>query len=634
MNNIYLCYLLLFLFGTKEIKAQNISGQVIDSKDSKPLSKASIRINNTGTLSDNKGHFNLSISAYHDLNKHKIHISYIGYQTQEISINDFKQHRIIRLEENSKDLKEVIVSSSARSLVEEAIRKIPENYTNHHYTIRGILSETNRKKRDEIMYELKALISGNIEPYQSNKKEVEVKIDALDRRSIYNLDSIQFVKWSGTAKVIEYFDYVQQRDLVLDLKKTKKYHYFLEDIVYKSGRPTYKINVSNGKKKQELMGILYIDQENLAFESLHFFKTHEDTLRSNILTNRKIRSTSAYTQYRKIDSNWYLSEIKVSKEEIYKSIPTYINVNFLATEYDSTSVLHVNYQEKFQRGELLSNLENKGSIEQWKIIKDKISANNVEYLSFTQPKQENTKSSKQEEVKLSNHSQNWPLKPPKLSVEIGLGTRMLKTSMNPMVNASLIDLPYGFVIPNDKYLETSPVPLWKFGLNVKLWKGIEAGIEYNNTIPYVGNESEFLQNVKLAYVHIFNKKHRPFSITPSVNYGNRILTKNMGQYASTQTQNERLGLDDEQLSIKLESQVKLLSLGLQVGLELNRKKYIQLGLTYHIPIQDPKETWIFKETKGFLFNSEKRITNQNPILQYPNNTYSLSLTYKFLRYAK
>lgn len=123
------------------------------------------------------------------------------------------------------------------------------------------------------------------------------------------------------------------------------------------------------------------------------------------------------------------------------------------------------------------------------------------------------------------------------------------------------------------------------------------------------------------------------SIRPSFHYGNLNVIKKLDELNSSKQQNEQLGLNDERLSIRLESQVKLLTLGLQFGIEVNKRKYLEIGLSYNAPTNASKEYWVFKETKKFLFNSEKKIDNNQTIYQQ-NNIFSISLTYKFLTYAK
>ena len=626
--------LFVYLGYETALKAQYIYGQVVDSKNANPLAKASIRINTKGTLSDNNGHFKISISEFNTINKQKIHISYIGYKTQEIPIHLNNKPIIVQLEENAKNLNEVIVSSSARSLVEEAIRKIPENYTDHPYTLRGILSETNRQKKDEILYELKAIIAGKMEPYSNQKKEVDVKIDAIERRNQVDLDTITFVKWGGTAKVIEYFDFVRQREKVFDLKQTKKYRYFIEDIIEKNGRPTYKINVSKLSKKKEMLGYIHLDQESLAFENIQFFKSNEDSLPSKSLSRKKTMSTAIHTQYRLINTKWYLSEIKVSLEEIYLSIPTYINVNFLAIEYDSTNILNLKYQEKYQNVELLSDYVNKGNADQRTKLQTKIPHPYHYYLQFDtlgylkKPIFESKESTSERNFK------RFFKKMPKINIEVGLSTNLQQSTMQPEIHSSLINLPYGFAISKDQFLRQHFPIISNFGIHIVLWKNLEVGFNSKLSLPFISRQSENFINSMIAYRFLLNKKHRPISISPNLHYGTLKILKKMDDITCTQQQSELLGLNDEKLAIALESRVNLCTLGLQFGIELNKKKYLELGISYNIPTSNSREFWVFKETKGFLFNSEKKIQNTQTIYQYPNNTFSLSLTYKFLPYAK
>ena len=641
-TNLYLIIILQLCCSIKPLKAQIFTGQVIDSKDAKPLYKASIRINSKGVLTDNQGNFKLSITEFNNLNKHKVTISFVGYKTREIPISSFNQHMIVRLEENPKDLQEVIVSSSARGLVEEAIRKIPENYTNHSYTLKGILTESNKRKQGEILYELKAILSGKIESYSSDKKEVDIKIEALERKSRFNLDTIKFVKWGGTAKVFQYFDIVQQRNTVINLKKTKKYKYFLEDIIKKNGRPMYKINVSKYKKKEELLGNIYIDQENLAFEGFELFNSNEDSVDLINPSNKKINSYSTSTRYKMINDKWYLSEIKISLEEIFKSYPTYLNVNFLAIEYDSSKVLNLNYQDKYQRVELLSNYENKGNEKQWDELKSKIPAINKDYLKFDSlvipipqlisPIPQLTTPIKQRES--NDKFYEYVQKKIKINLNIGLSSQIMNYQLNTNIHSNLIPLPYGFMIPSENFNKRSNLPLFNFSVNIGNMKGLQVGFENQISFPYINNQTSNYNNLLLAYRYVFNRKHRPLSLQPSIHYGNLSIQNKLDQLPSTTAQNELLGLNDERLNIYVESKVKLLSLGFQFGIEINRTKYIDLKLSYTVPTSQPSENWIFSETKGFLIHSEKKISNSMPLLQYPINTFSLSLTYKFLPYAK
>src|ERR1700712_3567327 len=79
-----LCLLLCCMISSLVVTAQTKhTGKVISSDDKQPVIGASVRIKgtNTGTVTDVNGDFNLTLSAGNVLV-----ISYIGYQTQEVTV--------------------------------------------------------------------------------------------------------------------------------------------------------------------------------------------------------------------------------------------------------------------------------------------------------------------------------------------------------------------------------------------------------------------------------------------------------------------------------------------------------------------------------------------------------------------
>ncbi|MDR3652204.1 MAG: TonB-dependent receptor [Paludibacter sp.] len=97
--------LLLFLAVSLGAFAQNeLSGKVID-KNGDPIIGASIKVKgtNSGTITDVSGFFKLNVNG-----KESLLISYIGYQTQEVSIKG-KSSVMVQLAEDDKSLDEVVV---------------------------------------------------------------------------------------------------------------------------------------------------------------------------------------------------------------------------------------------------------------------------------------------------------------------------------------------------------------------------------------------------------------------------------------------------------------------------------------------------------------------------------------------
>ncbi len=106
--------LILFLFISQLLVAQNISGVILESKSKQPLENVTIFIkkNNSGTVSDSSGKFNLSLNG--TISKtDSIQFSRIGYQTKKITIAKFiLEKNTILLSRKRENLDEVIVNSS------------------------------------------------------------------------------------------------------------------------------------------------------------------------------------------------------------------------------------------------------------------------------------------------------------------------------------------------------------------------------------------------------------------------------------------------------------------------------------------------------------------------------------------
>ena len=105
----WMCLLFLALLLSPPLlwgQNHSIKGQIVDAKSNEPLIGVNITVEGTsnGTISDIDGRFTLSVAANAVLK-----ISYIGYQEKKIKVDDLKKEPIISLEEDSKQLEEVVV---------------------------------------------------------------------------------------------------------------------------------------------------------------------------------------------------------------------------------------------------------------------------------------------------------------------------------------------------------------------------------------------------------------------------------------------------------------------------------------------------------------------------------------------
>lgn len=105
----WMCLLFLsLLLSPPLLWGQNysIKGQIVDAKSNEPLIGVNITVEGTsnGTISDVDGHFTLTATPDAVLK-----ISYIGYREILLKVADLKKDAIISLEEDSKQLEEVVV---------------------------------------------------------------------------------------------------------------------------------------------------------------------------------------------------------------------------------------------------------------------------------------------------------------------------------------------------------------------------------------------------------------------------------------------------------------------------------------------------------------------------------------------
>lgn len=119
-----------------------IQGKILDSQSKQPLAYANIGISGTiyGTASNESGAFYLEVPAgYSDKS---LIVSYLGYKSysQLVSDLDIKKSVLILLEEQNRELEEVIVTSkklTGKKIIQKTIRGFKKNYPNIKFELRA-----------------------------------------------------------------------------------------------------------------------------------------------------------------------------------------------------------------------------------------------------------------------------------------------------------------------------------------------------------------------------------------------------------------------------------------------------------------------------------------------------------------
>jgi len=101
----------IFLMASIIARTQTIRGRVVESEKNTPLSGASVRVigTNVGTTTDADGRFSINVAS-----DGQLEVSYIGYETQKVSVNN-QTELLITLISSSSILSDVIVSTGARA---------------------------------------------------------------------------------------------------------------------------------------------------------------------------------------------------------------------------------------------------------------------------------------------------------------------------------------------------------------------------------------------------------------------------------------------------------------------------------------------------------------------------------------
>lgn len=277
---ILFCLFLLYLTPTKAIepptdesKYITINGIVKDKSDKKALSYANVSIagSTESTVTNADGEFTFKVKE--PVDNIAIEVSHLGYDNQHIRLRKGEAELpTVWLTPSALMLDEIVISGrNPRELVEEAIRKIPDNYSGNNDQLTGFYRETARKRRHYINI-AEAVVDLHKTPYTENAGRDRVKILKGRRLLSPKQSDTLAVKLLGGPTAAIYLDVVKNPDLLLSREMLPLYDFHIEEMTYIDERPQYVISfVPNRELPYALYyGKLYIDKERLSFTRAEF----------------------------------------------------------------------------------------------------------------------------------------------------------------------------------------------------------------------------------------------------------------------------------------------------------------------------------------------------------------------------
>ena len=264
------------------IKAQNageviISGVVKDKDSRKKLENVNIAVigSNVGTVTNADGAFTLKVSQSEI--KQGLLASYIGYMNTRVSVDEIMKVQgnqlVITMRPSTEWLNEVnVFGGKPRDLVEKAIAKIGQNYSDKDNLYAAFYRETVQKGRRYI-----GVAEAVMDVYKTDYKDRRTVRDRsklirgrrlMSQRSKDTLS----VKVAGGPLVPIYLDIVKNGEDLLNITNLQCYDFIMDKPVLIDNRMQYVVAfVPRMNLEYALyMGKLYIDQETLSFTRAEF----------------------------------------------------------------------------------------------------------------------------------------------------------------------------------------------------------------------------------------------------------------------------------------------------------------------------------------------------------------------------
>ena len=252
-----------------------VTGVVRNKDDRKKLENVNVSVpgTNIGTVTNSDGLFSLKIKDAEIVRG--LEVSHIGYLNTQISLKENKDLSTLTvwMIPAPNLLSEIVIfGNNARGIVEEAIRKIPVNYSPNENMLTTFYRETVQKRRRYI-----SVSEAVIDVYKTaynDRIPVKDKVQLQKGRRLLsqkNSDTLA-VKVVGGPSLAIYLDVVKNQDALLNMGDLDYYEFHIEEPVNFDNRMQYVISF---RPKVSLMyalfyGKLYIDFEKLAFTRAEF----------------------------------------------------------------------------------------------------------------------------------------------------------------------------------------------------------------------------------------------------------------------------------------------------------------------------------------------------------------------------
>lgn len=311
--------ILILIFLTLTATAQDflsLTGRVQDASTRRALGYASIQLlnSNISNVTNSEGLFVLKVPM--GVKADSIMVSYLGYRSQKIALERFKNGElIIRLEQSGISLNPITVRpQDAASIVKMAVMGINRNYSDKPVQMTAFYREMIKKGSSYVSIN-EAVLDINKASYSGYRAD---HIGIYKARGNYDANRIDtlLIKFQGGPNSALDLDIVKDPFLGVDpMRLEHVYTFKFSQPVTIDDRFFYVIEFDEREKQQEIYfrGKLYVDSESLAIGRAEFSMNVEGRENANSYFVRKkpaslkmdVVSASYMVNYKLRDGLWF-----------------------------------------------------------------------------------------------------------------------------------------------------------------------------------------------------------------------------------------------------------------------------------------------------------------------------------------
>ena len=298
-----------------------ITGHISDSHTGKALPFATIALygTNRGSISNESGDFLLNIPI--EINDPLLVVSFIGYQNQyqPVKIPSEKDLQI-SLNKDVVSLQEVIIRyQDPTNLLDEAIKKIPDNYLDKNSVMTAYYRENVQRNRKYLLFS-EAVLEIRKDAYTGMSGDEKVKI--VKGRKFMNVndeDTVLMKIKSGIRNSLD-LDIVRNLPYFMTTEDRHLFSFEFSDIVSYRNQLVYVISFRQKPQVTEALytGDIYIDMDNLSILAADFQldpryigqETGAFVIRKSPRLKIKPLSAGYHVEYRKSEGRYHLSQVR------------------------------------------------------------------------------------------------------------------------------------------------------------------------------------------------------------------------------------------------------------------------------------------------------------------------------------